>query len=267
MVLVAGIDAGSTTTKVVIMEDDRILGYVVLRTGANSQKAAMKALEECLEKVSIGQSQIDYIVGTGYGRESIPLADKQITEISCHAKGVHWLFPYVNAIIDIGGQDSKAILVGPKGKVLDFKMNEKCAAGTGRFLEVMANALQMDLEQFSNLSIRAEKIAEISSTCTVFAESEVISHVANGTPEEEIVAGIHDAIARRVYALAKSLLTGAGVIVFTGGVAKNKSMVKSLEGKIGRELKIPENPQISGAVGAALFAADLAKQGKNRPPV
>ncbi|KKM09078.1 hypothetical protein SY88_20665 [Clostridiales bacterium PH28_bin88] len=236
------------------MGDGITKAFWVVPTGANSQAAAAKAMETALASIGLKETDIARVVATGYGRESIPFAHQQITEISCHARGAKWLFPGAKVVIDMGGQDSKVIRMGEKGKVLDFKMNEKCAAGTGRFLDVMSRVLEMDVETFSRIGLHASRQAEISSTCTVFAESEVISHIAKGTPVAEIVAGIHDAIANRVYALARSLLAPDGDVVFTGGVAKNSGMTRALEAKIERPLRVPENPQIVGAIGAAVAA-------------
>jgi predicted CoA-substrate-specific enzyme activase len=194
-------------------------------------------------------------VATGYGRVAVEFADTQVTEISCYARGIHHLYPEVMTVIDIGGQDSKVVAVGPGGKPLDFAMNDKCAAGTGRFLEVIARAMELDLEDMGPNALRARRAADISSTCTVFAESEVVTLVAEGVPREEIVAGICRSIARRVGGMARRV----GVeppVAFAGGVAKNVGVVRALEEVLGETLIVPEEPQIVGALGAALVARD-----------
>lgn len=253
-VWVAGIDSGSTTTKAVVMGGDGVAAHHVVPTGANVERAAKKALDEVAERAAIRAADIVRVVATGYGRGKISFAHEAVTEIGCHARGAKWLFPATRVVIDVGGQDTKVIRLDGAGKVVDFRMNEKCAAGTGRFLEVMARALELDLETFSRIGIGAVRRADISSTCTVFAETEVVSHVAAGTPVEEIVAGIHEAIASRVYGLAKALLSEEGDVVFTGGVAKNGGMVEALARKIGPRLRVPYDPQIVGAIGAAISA-------------
>lgn len=250
-----GIDVGSASAEALILKDGKILAYSILETGANSRKAAERALEEALKKAGIPRSEIGPIVATGYGRISVDFASQRVTEISCYAKGINFLYPEVRMVIDIGGQDSKAILVGKNGRVLDFVMNDKCAAGTGRFLEVMAKVMEVNVEELGKISLRSRGPAEISSTCTVFAESEVVSLIAKGIPVEDIAAGIHKAIARRVGAMARRI----GVtppVAFAGGVAKNAGVVKALEEELGVKLIVPEEPQIIGALGAALLASE-----------
>ncbi len=250
-----GIDVGSASAEALILKDGKILAYSILETGANSRKAAEKALEEALKKAGISRAEVGPIVATGYGRISVDFASRQVTEISCYARGINFLYPEVRMVIDIGGQDSKAILVGKNGRVLDFVMNDKCAAGTGRFLEVMAKAMEVKVEELGEISLRSRNPAEISSTCTVFAESEVVSLIAKGVPVEDIAAGIHKAIARRVGAMARRI----GVVppvAFAGGVAKNVGVVKALEEELGVKLIVPEEPQIIGALGAALLATE-----------
>jgi predicted CoA-substrate-specific enzyme activase len=203
--------------------------------------------------LDIDGSSIKRIISTGYGRNSLEFADKAVTEITCHAVGAHYLNPKVRSVIDIGGQDSKAISIDERGGVKDFAMNDKCAAGTGRFLEVMARALEVDLEDFGNLSITADQPSKISSLCTVFAESEVISLISQGEKRENIIAGIHESIAARVSAMANRV----GIktpIMMTGGVAKNVGVLKALETKLGQPIEVSEKTQVTGAIGAALIA-------------
>ncbi len=253
--LAAGIDVGSTSSEVVLLDGDKILAYSIVDTGYNSRRAAGLALEKALSGAGIAREQIGAIVATGYGRIAVDYAGKQVTEISCYARGVNFLCPQVRTVIDIGGQDSKVIAVSPKGKPTDFQMNDKCAAGTGRFLEVMARALQLELTELGVISARSKKQMVISSMCTVFAESEVITLVAEGAAREDIVAGLHRAIAKRVGAMVKRV----GIvppIAFAGGVAKNAGVRRALEQELGETLIIPDEPQIIGALGAVLIARD-----------
>jgi len=250
-----GIDIGSTSGEALILDGDKIIAWSVVDTGYNSRRAAALALDEALAQSGLAREQLEPIVATGYGRVSVEFADPQVTEISCYARGIHHLYPQVQTVIDIGGQDSKVVAIGRGGKPLDFAMNDKCAAGTGRFIEVIARALQLDLEEMGPSALRAGRAADISSTCTVFAESEVVSLVAEGVPREEIVAGICRSIARRVGAMARRV----GVeppLAFAGGVAKNVGVVRALEEVLGETLIVPDEPQIVGALGAALVARD-----------
>ena len=257
MDIFAGIDVGSLSTDcVIINEKEEILSYSITETGANSTEAAEKSLEEALARGAVQRDKVKSIVATGYGRISVPFAGKRVTEISCHALGACKLFPDTRTVVDIGGQDSKVIRVGQGGKVLDFTMNDKCAAGTGRFLEVMASKLQVPLDEMGSLSVGANGEVRISSVCTVFAESEVISLVAQNHPKEEIIRGIHRAIVNRVWSMVKAL----GVereVAMSGGVAKNRGVVTFLEEKLGHPIHVYKEPQIVGGLGAALHAKRL----------
>jgi predicted CoA-substrate-specific enzyme activase len=249
-----GIDLGSLSTNAVILDADReITGFSIVQTGANSTEAAEEALDKALANAGIGREQIKGTVATGYGRGSVPFADKKVTEISCHALGAFHLFPDTNTVIDIGGQDSKVIHVGEGGKVLDFTMNDKCAAGTGRFLEVMASKLQVNLDEMGDFSLNAVGEVRISSVCTVFAESEVISLVAKNHPKEEIIRGLHRSIVNRVWSML-STIGVQGSVTMSGGVAKNKGVVSLMEEKLGRAIHVHTEPQIVGALGAALLS-------------
>jgi predicted CoA-substrate-specific enzyme activase len=254
MDIFAGIDVGSLSTDCVVLnEKEEILSYSITETGANSTEAAEKSLDEALVRAGVQRDKIKRIVATGYGRISVPFADKKVTEISCHALGAYKLFPDTRTVVDIGGQDSKGIQVGPGGKVLDFTMNDKCAAGTGRFLEVMAAKLRVPLNEMGFQSMRANGEVRISSVCTVFAESEVISLVAQNHPKEEIIRGIHRAIVNRVWSMLKTL----GVkreVTMSGGVAKNQGVVAFLEEKLAHPVHVYKEPQIVGGLGAALHA-------------
>lgn len=249
----AGVDVGAITAKAAIFDDGDLLASAVILAGYNRAAAAVQVLDQAMAQAGLTREEIFRLVGTGYGRVQVHGADRTITEITCHARGAHHLCSTVCTVIDIGGQDSKCISVGPAGKVLDFVMNDKCAAGTGRFLEVMARALEEDLVNLGQLALSAPCRATISSTCTVFAESEVITHVAAGVPKAEIIAGIHDAIAARIATLAGRILIKED-IVLTGGVARNAGVVHMLEEKLGHEIVVPEQAQLAGAIGAALIA-------------
>ncbi len=251
-----GIDIGSTSGEAVILNGDGILASSIVDTGYNSRRAAGLALDQALADSGLSREQLGPIVATGYGRIAIEFATQQVTEISCYARGMAYLFPDVRTVIDIGGQDSKVIAVGKNGKAVDFAMNDKCAAGTGRFLEVTARALLLNLSDLGDLSARATRDVPISSICTVFAESEVITLVAEGAERADIVAGLHHAIARRVGAMVKRV--GANpTIAFAGGVAKNAGVQRALEEALDIRLVVPPEPQIVGALGAALIARDL----------
>ncbi|MCD6569762.1 MAG: 2-hydroxyglutaryl-CoA dehydratase [Deltaproteobacteria bacterium] len=253
---VAGIDIGSITAKAAFLTDGKILGTRVTFTGYNPEQAGKKVFEDLLAELSMDAASIDRVVSTGYGRNSVKFADKAITEIICHGVGAHYLSPHVRSIIDVGGQDSKVIVVGTDGKVKDFVMNDKCAAGTGRFLEVMARALKVDLDNFGAISLKADKSLKISSICTVFAESEVISLISKGESREDIIAGIHESVASRVSTLANRVGV-SDPIMMTGGVAKNIGVVKALEKKLGMSIEVSEFAQVNGAIGAAVMAMRL----------
>lgn len=254
--ITAGIDIGSISTKAAIMNGGALLGTRVISTGYNSELAGNKAFDEILSELGVPRNTIERIVSTGYGRKSMAASDKTITEIMCHAAGAHYLNPQTRSIIDIGGQDSKAIVIDDKGKVINFVMNDKCAAGTGRFLEVMARALEVNLDQFGEISLQADRPAKISSLCTVFAESEVISLIAKGEKRENIIAGIHDSICARVYAMMMRIGVREPVMI-TGGVAKNMGVVRALEKTINAHVEVSKYAQENGAIGAALLAQKL----------
>ena len=252
----AGIDIGSISTKAVIMRDGQLLASRVILTGYNTENAGKKVFDAVLDDLQISASAITRIVATGYGRKGLAMADKSITEIMCHATGARYLNPLIRSIIDIGGQDSKAILLDDRGKVANFAMNDKCAAGTGRFLEVMARALEVDLDEFGRMSLKADLPARISSLCTVFAESEIISLIAKGEKRENIIAGIHESICVRVLAMANRIGIKSPVMM-TGGVAKNIGVVRAFEKAIGSPIEVSDYAQVNGAIGAALLAQDL----------
>jgi predicted CoA-substrate-specific enzyme activase len=251
--VVAGIDVGSLSAEAVLLEAGRVVNFSIIPTGVDSRKAAEKALTAAMESAGLQFDDLAVIVATGYGRISIPFAHKRITEITCHGRGAFYLDPAVRTVIDIGGQDSKVIRLNQQGKVLDFAMNDKCAAGTGRFLEVMATALEVELENLAALSDQAVRAISISSTCTVFAETEVVSLLAGGADRAEIARGLHESIAARTSSLVYRVGLDEAVMM-TGGVAKNSAVVKALEEKLQLRIIVPPEPQIAGALGAALLA-------------
>jgi predicted CoA-substrate-specific enzyme activase len=250
----AGIDVGSLATKAVIFDGERILSYAVRRTGADPLTASISCLREAISLCGLKEDQLDNIVATGYGRIRVPFAEKEVTEITCHGRGAFFLFPMTRTVIDIGGQDAKIIILDGNGKVVDFAMNDKCAAGTGKFLEVMSQTLELSIDEFAGMGLKSKKALSINSMCTVFAESEIISLIAEGARREDIIWGLHLSIARRIVGMAKRLSLKEE-ITFTGGVAKNKAMVRALNTLLATHLNVPEEPQITGALGAAIIAS------------
>lgn len=251
-----GIDSGSTTTNGVLTDSTgKILHWKTIRTGINAMASARRLYEELISQSVGTKEEVARIVATGYGRELIDFADETVTEISCHARAVSTLFPSARGIVDIGGQDSKVIKLSTEGKVEDFSMNDRCAAGTGRFLEVMAKVLELDPEEMASLASRSSRELSISSVCTVFAESEVVSLIGRGEKIEDISAGLFNAIVKRVAAMY-ARLGSPEPLVFTGGVARNAGVVHAMERVFKRKVILPEVPDIMGAYGAALFATD-----------
>lgn len=257
--LTAGIDVGSLSTDVVVYDGRQICGYCILPTLADGEYAARKALETSLASFGASESQLEFIVATGYGRSSLSFADRTITEITCHAVGARVLFPEAATVIDIGGQDSKVIRLAADGRVDDFLMNDKCAAGTGRFLEVMARALGTEIAEMAFLSTLDDGDVRISSTCTVFAESEVVALVASGTPREDIIGGLHRSVAQRICGMVNRL-TAKPPCVMTGGVARNAGIVSAVEQTLQTRILLPQEPQIVGALGAAVLATTGNRQ-------
>jgi len=251
-----GIDIGSLTTKVVLVDDTgAVAARAADRSGYSGRRVAERLVEEILKEKGLDKKDISATVATGYGRVTFP-ADREISEITCQARGIAHLFPAARTVIDIGGQDSKVIKLLPGGKVADFAMNDKCAAGTGRFLEVMAGALEVRVEDLDDLAAQSGESCPISSICTVFAESEVISHIAAGRQKADIVAGVCASVAARVASLASR--TGLEPeVVFTGGVARNKGVVNALAEHLRCRLLVPEEPEVTAALGAALLAGNI----------
>jgi benzoyl-CoA reductase subunit A len=258
--ITTGIDIGSLSTKVVLVEENDILAWALLPTGIDGTETARKLLDSILNEKGIVIGDIQYIVSTGYGRLEVPFAQANFTEISCHARGANWLCPEVRTILDMGGQDCKAIKCDERGNVLDFVMNEKCAAGTGRYLERVAATMEIPIEQIGPLSLQEVKEpVTISNYCAIFAQNDILSHLREGKNINDILAGAHDAISGRIY----DLLERVGVVevfTITGGISKNIGVVKRIEDKVGMKAYIPFEPQIVGALGAAIFARDQVQK-------
>ena len=262
MAYASGVDVGSTQTKaVVINEEKQIVGRALIDTGANVIVAAEQAFAEALRDANVREEEVEYVVGTGYGRYRVTFGNTQVTEISCHGRGAVHMFPGTRTVLDMGGQDTKAIRVRPSGEIIDFCMNDKCAAGTGRFLGAAASALDIPLDQLGPTALRAERPVRISTTCTVFAESEVLSWVGKGKKIEDILQGVHQSIAAR----SIGLLRRVGIeeeITFTGGVTRNIGMVEALQKSLGTKLNVSDDSHFMGALGAALFALDHVLAGR-----
>jgi predicted CoA-substrate-specific enzyme activase len=258
MRIAAGVDVGSTQTKAVIVSDNgavRILARSLVDTGANVQRAAEHAFDACCKEAGLYNTDVGFVIGTGYGRYKIAFGNTQMTEITCHAKGASFLCPGTRTVIDMGGQDSKAISVGTSGEVLDFVMNDKCAAGTGRFLANSAEVMGVSLDQVGPLSLNAKHPVKIATVCTVFVESDILAYLAQGKTAEDILGGVHIAIAKRTLSLARRVNIEPE-ITMTGGVARNIGMVRALEEVLGRKMQVSPDAQFIGAVGAALFALE-----------
>ncbi|OQW99193.1 MAG: hypothetical protein BWK74_02740 [Desulfobacteraceae bacterium A6] len=254
--LFAGIDVGSLTAKCVLISKNGIHAYAVMDTGTKPNKAGETVFAQALDKMGARKSNVKYSVGTGYGRISLSFVDMVITELTCHACGAHYLDPEVRTVIDIGGQDSKVIRLNTDGSMSDFIMNDKCAAGTGRFLQVMAQALETELEDLGEFSLTSTQPSCINNICTVFAESEVISLLASGETRVDIAAGLNESIARRVGLLANRIGLDRN-IAFVGGVAKNIGLRMALEKFLGKKfVSISQDPQITAALGASLIARE-----------
>jgi predicted CoA-substrate-specific enzyme activase len=256
MAYAAGVDVGSTQTKAMIINEKKeIVSRSLIDTGANVILAAENAFQQALTNGDLREEEVEYIVGTGYGRYKVTFGNTQVTEISCHGRGAVHMFPQSRTVVDMGGQDTKAIRVAPTGEILDFCMNDKCAAGTGRFLGAASNALDIPLDELGPTSLRGERPVKISTTCTVFAESEVLSWLGKGKKIEDILFGVHKSIAAR----SIGLLRRVGIeneVTFTGGVARNVAMVGALQAGLGMKVNVSEDSHYMGALGAALFALD-----------
>jgi predicted CoA-substrate-specific enzyme activase len=251
----AGIDIGSRAAKAVVMNDGSILSSVICDTGPESVKTAYMTIEATLKGTGLSLSDIQYVVATGYGRVLVPFANENISEISCHARGINWYFSSVRTILDMGGQDCKAISCDNSGRVVNFIMNDKCAGGTGRFLEMIAEVLNTPLEEIGDLSLKSETAIPFNTICAVFAKSEAIALLRQGVAKSDILSGLHEAIAVRSLNLLKRVSIEKEFSI-TGGIAKNSGMVAKLREKVGLEPLLCEDPQLVGALGAALFAGE-----------
>jgi (R)-2-hydroxyacyl-CoA dehydratese activating ATPase len=268
MPFAAGIDVGSTQTKAVLVDTSRsLVARTLILTGANVKLAGQRALDAIVQEAGIRREEVGFVVGTGYGRYKIEAGNAQVTEISCHARGAQFIFPGTRTVVDMGGQDTKAIKVGPEGNVLDFCMNDKCAAGTGRFLAGAADCLGLPLDDIGEISLKGTKPIRLTSVCTVFVESDIMSYMAQRKKVEDILAGVHQAIAGRTIGLLRRV--GAeSEVTFTGGVALNVGMVRALEEKLQMPLNVGPESHFMGALGAALFALDhvLAAEAESPHP-
>ena len=265
MAYAAGVDVGSTQTKAVIIDEAaRIVGRALIDTGANVVTAAETAYAQALARSRLDEREVEYVIGTGYGRYRVTFGNAQVTEISCHGRGAVLMFPNTRTVLDMGGQDTKAIRVSPTGEIVDFCMNDKCAAGTGRFLGAASMALDIPISELGEVALRAERAVKISTTCTVFAESEVLSWLGKGKKIEDILLGVHQSIAGR----SLGLLRRVGIepeVTFTGGVAKNSGMIEALNKGLGLKVNVSPDSHFIGALGAALFALDHIRS--SRVPV
>jgi predicted CoA-substrate-specific enzyme activase len=256
MAYAAGVDVGSTQTKAVVVDETgRIVGRSLIATGANVVAAAKRAFKMALDEAGVPEEEIGFVVGTGYGRYRVEFGDTQITEIVCHARGAAHMFPATETVLDMGGQDTKAIRIAWGGDVVDFCMNDKCAAGTGRFLQSAAAALELEIDELGPRALKGQRPVDISTTCTVFAESEVLSWLARGRKIEDILLGVHRSIASRSIALLRRVGI-EGEITFTGGVTRNEAMVAVLDELLGTEMNVSEESHYMGALGAALYALE-----------
>ncbi len=259
--IVGGCDIGSTTGKAVIMKDGEIVSSHILPSTTSPEKTARLAMDEAIKQAGLSSiDDLENIIGTGYGRLKVPFAKENISEITCHARGAHWMSPSVRTVVDIGGQDCKVMALTDKGTVLEFVMNDRCAAGTGRFFEAMARALDCGLEGISSLDNQGNDASSITSQCSVFAESEVVTLVNEGIDLNNIIAGINNSVAGRL----NSMVRKVGLkeeLALTGGCSKNDGLAKALTSKLGvGVVKLPLDPQLAGAVGAALLAAEKLEQ-------
>ena len=253
-------------TKVVILNQG-IVASVIGPTGPEQRRLANKVMEKALKKANLSFSQITYIVSTGYGRINVPFSDKQFTEITCHARGIVHLFPRARTIIDIGGQDVKGIKIDGSGKIVDFVMNDKCAAGSGRFIEVIADTLGVPLDQVGERSLQSRNPAKISNICTIWAQQEVASSLAEGVPVSDLLAGIHQSLSDRIVRMVSRLKVEKEVVV-TGGGGKNRGLLKALSEQLGQEVLVPEEPLLTGALGAALMGKEIAEKARqNHTPL
>ena len=248
-------------TKVVILNGGAIIASVIGPTGPEHRRLANQVMDDAVKKAAVSFQSLTYIVSTGYGRINVPFADKQLTEITCHAKGIFSLFPEARTIIDIGGQDVKGIKINGGGEIIDFVMNDKCAAGTGRFIEVIADSLGVPLEKVGDLSLQSKNPAKISNICTIWAQQEVAANLAQGVPVSDLLAGVHQSLADRIVRMVNRLRVEEAIVV-TGGGGKNKGLLKAISELLGNQILVPEEPLITGALGAALLGKEIAEKAR-----
>ncbi len=267
MSIVAGCDVGSLTSKAVILKDHRIIASCIVKSKPRPMDSAAAVMEGVLSAAGLSMNVVEHCTGTGYGREQIPFVQEIVSEISCHGKGARWMLSSARTVIDIGGQDCKTMKIDAEGNVIKFTANDKCASGTGRFLEVMARVLGVEIDELGRMTDRAKTPVTLASTCTVWAQADVIKYINSGLAVEDIGAGINTAMAQRV-AILVNALTPEGDIFMTGGVAKNTGVVSTLEKLIGRKIKktVKADPQIAGALGAALISLEKIN-GKGRSTI
>ena len=256
----AGIDIGSLTAKALLIEENEILGFKIIRVKKTPVESAESVFEALLSETGINKDDVKFVVSTGYGRDNIPFSNKSMTEITCHGLGAHFLIPSIRTIIDIGGQDCKVIAVDRTGKLVEFAMNEKCSAGTGRYLEIMADLLHISLKELGALSLKSKTPVQLKSTCSIYAQAEVLQHISSGVKKPNIAAGINKAMAERVLSMTRRVKIRPDIVI-SGGVAKNVGVVGYLEEMLDAKfLKMPIDPQIIGALGAAVIAQERFKR-------
>jgi predicted CoA-substrate-specific enzyme activase len=262
MSIVAGCDVGSLTSKAVVMKNGRIAGSAIIKSKPKPDESADAVMRQVLSQAGLSQEDVEYCIGTGYGREKISFVDEAVSEIACHGKGARWIVRSAKTVIDIGGQDCKVIKLDGNGKVVKFIANDKCASGTGRFLEVMAKVMNVEVDKMGELSAKSLSPIGFASTCTVWAQADVIKHINSGRSIEDIGAGINTAMANRVAMLASTVKVEDDVCM-TGGVAKNMGVVRALEKLLGHRIKRIKkaDPQLAGAIGAALFSQERLNGG------
>jgi predicted CoA-substrate-specific enzyme activase len=266
MAYAAGVDVGSTQTKAVVVDEAaQLIGRALIDTGANVISAAENAFAKALADAHVPEEEVDYVIGTGYGRYKVTFGNEQVTEISCHGRGAAHMFPKTRTVLDMGGQDTKAIRITDDGEIVDFCMNDKCAAGTGRFLGAASSALEIPLPELGPIALRSDRPVRISTTCTVFAESEVLAWLGRGRKVEDILLGVHESIATRSIALLRRVGIESE-ITFTGGVARNTGMIETLQRKLEQPLNVSPESHFMGALGAALFALDHIRAHRRPAP-
>jgi predicted CoA-substrate-specific enzyme activase len=257
--LVAGVDVGAKNVSVIILQDSNVLSSCILNLGGEGATISRRAVEVAIKKTNFNFNDLQVVVSTGCGRNSVSFANHQSAEVVCQARGSFWLFPSAKTVINLGAESSRAIRVSKSGRVEAFAKNDRCAAGSGLFLETMSRVLEVPIELMGELSLKAKGCEEVSGICAVFAESEVISHIHRGVPKDHILAGLHKAVADRALEILGKVRIQNDVVV-TGGVAKNVAVIKELESRTRLRMIVPPEPQLVGALGAALSAQDMAAQ-------